>query len=191
MEKPGSAPQNNTQAKIVCVFGRRGSGKSTLARTLVIPDRRLIVFNTLGETEHNMLGHVCRTRQELFDYVENRPVFRAVADFRDDDTLGWTVKLCEAMQNCTLLVDELDRFCSPTSVLPEIDACCRYGRHSGVSLMVCSRRPAEIPRIVTSQAHTIHVFRITEPRDVAYLKAYLGDTRFSSLAAHAHLSYDI
>lgn len=178
-------------SQVVCIFGRRGSGKSTLARSLVAGCTRLIVFNTLGEAEHNDLGLVFTEPQKLFDYVSRSVQFRAVADFQDDTLFPWTVKLAEAVENCTLMVDELDRHANPRQIPPELDNCVRYGRHWGVSLLAISRRPAEIPRIVTSQAEVIHTFRLNEPRDVQYVRQFVGDEAFTDLGEHEHLSYNV
>jgi len=178
-------------SKVACIFGRRGSGKSTLARTLVAPCTRLILFNTLGEEAHNEIGLVFREPQALFDYVQEAPQFRAIADFQDDTLFPWTIDLAMAVGSCTLLVDEIDRHCSPVSVPDELNSCVRYGRHKSVSLLTISRRPADVPRIVSSQAEDIFVFRINEPRDVSYLKQYVGDDEFTRLPEFTHKHYSV
>jgi len=50
----------------------------------------------------------------------------------------------------------------------------RRGRHFGVAVVACTRRPAELSRNVTAFASDMYVFRTQEPRDLVYLTGYLG-----------------
>lgn len=78
---------------------------------------------------------------------------------------------------CTHLiyaVDEIDRFTSAGYAPPGLDYLINQGRHVQVSLVCSSRRPAQIPRELTSQAHLFYVFKNTEPGDLHYLEPYLG-----------------
>lgn len=71
-------------------------------------------------------------------------------------------------------IDEIDRFTSAGYAPPGLDYLINQGRHVQVSMVCSSRRPAQIPRELTSQAHLFYVFKNTEPGDLDYLKPYLG-----------------
>ena len=69
-------------------------------------------------------------------------------------------------------VDEVDRFSSAgyrsaRARLPDQSGATRSGFPFG-----SSRRPAQVPRELTSQAHCFTSSRMTEPRDLSYLEEY-------------------
>jgi len=71
-------------------------------------------------------------------------------------------------------IDEVDRFTSAGFTPPGLNYLINQGRHVQVSLVCSSRRPAQVPRALTSQAHLFFIFRNTEPLDLAYLQQYIG-----------------
>ena len=71
-------------------------------------------------------------------------------------------------------IDEVDRFTSANFAPPGLDYLINQGRHVQVSLVCTSRRPAQVPRELTSQAHLFYVFKNTEPGDCDYLEKYIG-----------------
>lgn len=71
-------------------------------------------------------------------------------------------------------IDEVDRFSSAGFAPPGLEYLINQGRHVQVSLLGSSRRPAQVPRELTSQAHCFYIFRMTEPRDLSYLEEYIG-----------------
>lgn len=78
-------------------------------------------------------------------------------------------------------IDEVDRFTNANYAPPGLDYLINQGRHVQVSLVCTSRRPAQIPRELTSQAHLFFVFKNTEPGDLAYLQPYLGKAAIDRL----------
>lgn len=80
-------------------------------------------------------------------------------------------------------IDEVDRFTNANYAPPGLDYLINQGRHVQVSLVCTSRRPAQIPRELTSQAHLFFVFKNTEPGDLDYLKSYLGREAIERLPA--------
>ena len=79
-----------------------------------------------------------------------------------------------AKQNLDLAIDEVDMF------IP-IHCNCEYtlnlikrGRHCGVSIYGTSRRPPEVSRLFSSQAHRIICFAMNEPNDINYLRQFIG-----------------
>jgi hypothetical protein len=90
-------------------------------------------------------------------------------------------------------IDEVDRVTNSNFAPPGLDYLINQGRHVQVSLAVTSRRPAQIPRELTSQAHLFYIFRNTEPRDLAYLEQYVGSqaaARIRDLAEYDYLRWE-
>lgn len=74
-----------------------------------------------------------------------------------------------------IVADELDLLASPHSWGTRwIRDVLHYGRHLDLSLIGCSRRPANVHRDVTALASRVFLGRITEPRDVDYCVAAWG-----------------
>lgn len=71
-------------------------------------------------------------------------------------------------------IDEVDRVSSAGYAPPGLDYLINQGRHVQVSLMGSSRRPAQVPRELTSQCHRFVIFKMTEPADLDYLQDYIG-----------------
>jgi hypothetical protein len=80
-------------------------------------------------------------------------------------------------------VDEIDRVTSAGYAPPGLDYLINQGRHVQVSLECSSRRPAQVPRELTSQAHRFVIFKMTEPADLDYLEKYIGKDARNRLPA--------
>lgn len=83
----------------------------------------------------------------------------------------WAVYVWNYGDNINLAIDEIDmavnRAYQPPLAIRELAA---YGRHNKVGLVVAARRPANIPRSITSQADFIFTFQQHEPGDIKYFK---------------------
>jgi len=163
---------------ISVVLGRRGCGKTTLIKGVIASRPRLLVFDTLAE--YGRSGKVFRSIPPLIDYVEANAYgqFRAVyqpvetqdleTDFSDFMRLAWI-----AGAN-TIVVDEIDQVSSPSSVPDQLARNLRYGRHRKMFVIAASRRAADVPRLITSQADELYTFNQTEPRDIQYIAEFAG-----------------
>lgn len=159
---------------IVTILGKRRHGKTTLARRLVrerLYRNCLIVdlFNQFPEYPLKSLeAVVARFRAgEMFF----RPARLAIYEPEDFSLL---CALVLAVRQCTLVVDEVDFFTSPTRSSRSFYRAIHYSSHFEIDLITTSRRPANIPRDLTSQTDLFYLFRMSEPRDVLYVKETLG-----------------
>jgi DNA helicase HerA-like ATPase len=50
----------------------------------------------------------------------------------------------------------------------------KLGRVRGIDAIFVSQRPAEIPRIITSQTEKFVIFSMSEPSDIKYIRAIIG-----------------
>lgn len=167
---------------ILVVLGRRGCGKTTEIKRRIGTLPRMLIFDTLAEYEG--CGEVFYEPEEMISYVErkNRSYFRCVfrpMDVEIQPAFEYFMRLSWIARDCTCVIDEVDAVSSPISIPQELSRSIRYGRHQNVSLIAASRRAAEVPRLLTSQADEIVCFNQTEPGDLKYLEKVTGDVSFA------------
>lgn len=89
--------------------------------------------------------------------------------------------------NLVLYVDEVNMLCTPNGMvplrsafwnrpenqkrLPVISDLLNYGRHQGVAMVMMSRMPSQVNRLLTQGCDEMRLFRQTEPGIIAYFKA--------------------
>jgi len=162
------------EKKVILIFGKRGSGKSYLAQHLVRSEKRLVVYDTLGEFNQGVIFHDWFDMLRFWRAVYRRNfkiVYRPanpVAEFPAMADLVWQ------LGGCTFYVEEIDSFMSPYQIGPEFCNLIQRGRHKDITLIGVSQRPFGINRLLTSQAKEIYVFNTNEPRDREYLRGLLG-----------------
>jgi hypothetical protein len=96
-----------------------------------------------------------------------------------------------ALPGCLLVIDELDKYCSPHFVPDGLMNVINYGRHYSVSFIGVSRRPKRVHRDVTANADEIICYQTQEPGDVRYLAEFIGEDvadRLSALPPHVCIS---
>lgn len=175
---------------ICVVFGRKGSGKTTLLRRANTHLDRVIVLDPLCEYSS---GVVIGDSASLASYLrENhdkkfRVIFRADSDEEYEQAF-----LCASnMYTCTIIVEEIDMYCSPYDIVAPLNQIIRYGRHKQISILGASRRAAEVSRHLTAQADCIVSFLQTEPRDIQYMKSKLSTEQTEELKNLGQYEYRV
>jgi hypothetical protein len=184
----GTGPKANN---VIVITGQRGTGKTTLIKERIRGIDRVILFDLLGEFEPNVF-----TQKIFFEKLSEsrkQPFFR-ISYFNPKTTEEDFERICKAvnrLNDLTFVVDELDYFCSASFAPPVFQEIIKRGRHQGIGLICATRRPHEIPRLVTSQVTELISFRQVEPRDLAYLKDICGlePERVQSLADFHYLRW--
>jgi hypothetical protein len=170
--RPGS-----NQAGIVWVGGVRGMGKSTLVRHLASKAPRMLAHDPHGEHDGLPLSD-----HEAAEYLEGLAARSQLDRFRVCVTvteperfarLAWALR--ELCPDYLLLVDEVDLVAPPMREPWAFRRIVAQGRHHGISVLAASRRPAEVSRLVTSQAREFYCFFTREPGDVRYLASIFGE----------------
>jgi energy-coupling factor transporter ATP-binding protein EcfA2 len=162
-------------AEVLVILGTRGSGKSSLAKSLLRSLPRVVIFDTCEEYK---APHVIRSGHpvELFRYLRKRKRYCVSYVPREPKReWPWVCRIAFALGDMMLCAEEVDQATSAGYSGPEFGNLLRRGRHRGVSVIGISRRPAEIPRELTANAYRIVAFRSTEPRDLAYYRAVMGE----------------
>lgn len=161
--------------EVIFVSGQRGSGKSYWVKDYIKGLTRYLLYDTIGEYES---GPHFEDIEDLIDYCgpyENGGGFlEAVYDPIGNDDFGLFCDVALALGNVYVIIEEMDEFTTPYYTPIELQQMIKRGRHRGVNVLGVSRRPAEISRLFTSQATRFVVFRMFEPRDIAYYKSIIG-----------------
>lgn len=178
------------QNKITLILGRKGTGKTTLAKQRASSASRLLVVDNLVEYHQ---GLIFERYGALEHYApQNRECFACVCRFTTDDEQRRLFQLAWDLGHLTLLAEEVDWYAPPSrpakgSAAEKFLELLKYGRHRDLSIIGVSRRPAEITRMLTSQADEIVSFQQTEPGDLKYLQKY--GFRPEELAALGEFQY--
>lgn len=170
--------------------GMRGTGKSTLmARYASNFPRRFIV-----DTAAEFFG----TYSDAYECLTLRDTLDALEDAADKDR--WTIVACLLPKEIAKVCGVFAPLSNPTAgysanvggvmiecgeietiapnhkgIAPEVVNLIHRGRHSLTSFAVATRRPADVNRLVTSQADVIACFQQHEVSDIEYLTSVVGE----------------
>lgn len=169
-------------------IGRGFSGKSTLARHHLRTVPRLLIFDTMHE-DANAAGvdFVVSTMPALVNalrYAGKGPVricWRGNITHGHDayelaNAAAW------AAQDMWVLWEEVDQYIGPHRLPPFAYKMISAGRHRGIRVAACARRPARVSRDITASASRIIIFATTEPKDAAYVADMAGSEAAAKLA---------
>lgn len=171
-------------ADIRLCLGKSGSGKSTLARSWVAREKRVLIFDPNGEDAWAKGAVVTEDRAELVDLVAKKgPVricWRGVMT-GGEGAFEWANRCAWAGEDLWVVWDEVDRFIPQWGVPPVADNIIQAGRHRGLRIIACSRRPFRMNRNLTALAGRMAIFRTTEPNDIKYFAGYIGKAAAEAL----------
>lgn len=179
--------------KIILILGKRGSGKTTLTKKIISEyEKDLIIWDFIGEYK----GVVIKTFDDFCWYMAKRKVenkrINAILRLPIEDFDGVCGVIC-AVKDVLFVIEEVDSVSSASYVSKGLGFMIRYGRHWGISMMATSRRPADIPRLLTSQTNTLYCFRFIEPRDLDYLRQYasVGIEELQNLGEYEYVKKEL
>lgn len=162
------------------VIGKGGMGKSTLIRHQVERHKRVLVFDPKAEPDYARGFDVIDDPALLVDAFRAvgrgpiRVAWRGVASM-GRDAFEHANRVAWAAENLTVVWEEVDVWVQ-TGRLPDwAFKIANEGRHRDIRVLACARRPARVSRDLTANASRIVVFHVTEPRDLEYLREYMGE----------------
>jgi len=161
----------------IVINGKRGFGKTTKARNLIKHIKKektkaIIVLDPLNEYDGDYeITDIDLFYSMIFDSgLDIGKIY--VLKFRRKAELYEVIDYIQSAHDVYLVIEEASIVTSPHFISEELSDIVNLGRHSNINYMAVCRRPAEISRELTSQAHTIISFRQTEKRDVQLLEYY-------------------
>lgn len=158
--------REDAKSLVICVFGKRGYGKSTLSKQIIQLYSKVFIYDSLNEYYDVAVAVSMRRLPKHHHHF--RYAFHTTQEGEFD-------KVCEMIYEAgdmLFVVEECDWFCSANYTSENFKKIIRYGRHRNISILAISRRPADLSRLLTSQANYIISYRQTEPRDIEALEKY-------------------
>lgn len=180
------------ESNVILVFGMRGTGKSYFVKNYLIPQHdRYLIYDNQGEYSEGVVFYEIDKLKEFWrEHYKGkfRIIYRPI-NHDDFSTICDLVYLCG---NMLFVVEEIDLVAGSYDQDISFQTVLKRGRHTNVSMIGISQRPFGINRTITSQAKEIYSFCQKEPRDIQYLKYYLGNEAeiIQSLPKYTALYYN-
>lgn len=180
------------QNEIITVLGKKGHGKTTLIKNRLIPryDKPIFILDSNGEYSQ---GLIFRDSKDFHLYLiqgKTNPcgVYILRPKYPEDSENFF--KIAYAIGNLTLIIDEVDKYCSPHYISPEFRAIINYGRHSAINVIAAARRAARVNSDLLSQSDYLVSFRQTGKNDLdAFRKIYDGIDGVITLNRYKYLIF--
>lgn len=158
---------------------------------------RILVFDTVCQfTPDQLPGFTCITqpgRLVAFLRQHRGGSFKIIyrGEHHPEQHFSYVAALVAAVGDLVFAIDEIDYFGTAGACDEKLDWLIRYGRHRRVAMVYTARRPAEVPRNLTAQSSEFRIFRLTEPRDIEYMRRLIGPAaeRLPQLEQFSHLRY--
>ena len=159
--------------EIVLIVGKKGYGKTTLARAIAQRQSRVMVFDPMADFGAGIVGSGTDIAQWM--RAKSRRQYTAICRPTSDDDaeMFWATVGDRSVRDCTVIIDEIDRVCTPSWTHPVVHDLIHYGRHRSISIVGTCRRPSNTSRDLSANADSIVAFRVDEPRDVDYLRRWM------------------
>lgn len=157
------------------VVGMKGSGKSYLMKQVVNDFPRVLAIDSLGE--YDALLPISGFTECVNALVVNERSAEFKLSLRtlslEDDIrlLGLVGK----MSDVTIIIEEAPRYVGPQGMPLEIEELVRLGRHRNINQFFLAQRASMLHRDMTAMSDIIVSFHQHEPRDIAYLRMFMGD----------------
>lgn len=156
---------------VVTVTGQKGSGKSTFARYLLTLTPRAVVFDVLNKDYTH--GVIARDFPSALEYFRRRRFdpLRLICRFYRTEEYQLMLRLIWESQRIgyrtlgndlpplAVFVEEMDKFASTHSMLPELANLFKYGRHWYISVLGNVRYDASVHPEIRTNSDVIVAFR--------------------------------
>jgi len=162
----------NPFSDIVIVVGRRKAGKTFLVKHLylkrvssIVVDDHTYEYKEFPQT--SSISDLLRYPRVVYQDVKaNDESFRALFDVLK--------KRYRKFGGTLLVVDEAHVHFERKKLPPPQSQLLRYGRHYGIGVVLISHRVYDFNPLAYKLADYVIVFRTTEPRELDFLRKYVG-----------------
>ncbi len=184
------------------ILGRRGYGKTTLGVRFLSGRAKPTICVTFDDDMMDQFPEASRytSSGDLLDDLRSnggldliRPLCLSIYEPEEFNLLCRTAI---AHRDLCLIVDEVDMFDSTHLRDPDFLKIIHYGRHDHgghIDLVTTSRRPARISRDLRSQTDEWYLFKMTDSRDLDFVREDLGEElpdRVRALEKFQYIRFD-
>lgn len=187
---------------IIGILAMQGSGKSALMQYLfLINPKSCIIFDPVGSLQpyKNRVfidfekQSIKKTLNKIGKRLYTQKIDIVINNCNDVElVLGL---IYNNLTNICIVIDEIDieykAYVSNDSYLYKI---CNFGRHKELDLIGVARRPANMPRILTSQSNYLFLGNSNqEPLDLKYIKEFVDKKTYDNylkLTKYSFLCYN-
>ncbi len=165
------------QNHITCVLGHRGSGKSTWLYRNIDLYKPFVLVDPLSDPKFKALNlyQIKSMDEALKLFKDGKPERIYITPNLQD--FDFFCGLVLAKRNITLIVDEVDNYCTNYFISPYFKRLVKYGRHRNVNLVMVARRPKEIHPLLRSQATRFIIFPLGG-EDIREIASHIGKQAF-------------
>ena len=196
---------NNSRSKkrnIIGILAMQGSGKSALMQyLLMINPKSCIIFDPVGSLQPYKNRVFIDFERQSVKKILNKIGKRIYTQKIDivihncNDLEAVLGLIYNNLTNICIVIDEIDieykSFVNNTSYLYKI---CNFGRHKELDLIGVARRPANMPRILTSQSNYLFLGNSNqEPLDLKYIREFVDKKTYNDylkLSKYSFLCYN-
>lgn len=165
------------QREVTLVLGQTGSGKTYWANEFMQEHPRVLIADAGFE---DFDATYVYNYPDLVEYLQDHETFNSGRVFRigydfppGEHDLIFSTAL--ELRDLLLVLEEADRF---DFSLPDYQNVVYRGRHFGISLLLVSLSPRNIPTEVRRQATRIVSFRQIFPDDIKWLAEIIGEDAY-------------
>lgn len=181
----------------------RGSGKTSLLYELVAHSRRLLVADPTGSWHPEQRGYpidyevvigAAALRAKLLQLGATNPAnpFRLVYRDHRDPIRIMAPGAALALGHCTLVLEELKYFCSPSAVPYHLQNLLSFGREPEVNLVGTTRRAQEVNDMLFGEADLVYLFHTQRGLGLERIRQNVPSElvdRLPTLKRFQHLTY--
>lgn len=175
--------EDHRQNEITLIFGKKGGGKSTRAWQMAKSFPKRIYLDPMFQVKDAVIARDFQALSRYIIAARPRGQFSVALRTLDPSDELRVVELLlhgdpdnPLFPGTLLVVDEMDRLCSPSDLPVPMHRLANYSRHFGVSVIGIARSPKKIHPDFRRNADVFLVGELHEPADVDYLNEYTGST---------------
>lgn len=188
------------QRSLTLCAGKSGSGKTTFALLLLVNQPEVacrFIFDPDGQLARRLNLPHAETPNELDDDCETgwvvfspHKMFPGKLPAAFEFFCAWAFAAAERMPGRKiLLVDEVWKYCAPTSIPQSLADCVQTGRVRGLDLVFCTQRPNRLNGAITNEVSEFVCFRLQdEPAVKKAVEFGHDESEIRSLAPYEFVS---
>jgi len=147
----------------IMIYGMRGKGKTKFLHWLLdqydIRGIRFVLFDTAHQ------------------FTKWKPKHGTIISPPFAQKMTYFLKACRQIWkqgNTVFAIEEIDQYCSPRWLPPELDSIVNIGRNRRISFIATTRRIADVHKDIIANCDYHFIFKAFLPRDLEEYQKYVG-----------------